>query len=108
MIQERIKKYYPAIQLPQVFQEDDRGFFRCCKPVLVLGDSSGDTWKNDVNSAWIKINDPADSFEFVLEKNGAPVIGYNLTVNEFINEENAFYTTIFWDQVLNLISSNMK
>ena len=101
ILQERIKKFYASIQLPFVFEEEDRGFFRCCKPVLVLGDSSGDTWKNDVNSAWIKISDPADTFEFILEKDGVPVVFYNLTVNEFPNEENAFYTTIFWNDVLN-------
>ena len=101
ILQQRTQKFYPSIQLPQTFEDENRGFFRCCEPVLVLGDSTGDTWKNDVNSAWIKLNDPSDQFEFVLEKNGIPVTNYSLTVNNFANEQNAFYTTIFWDEVLN-------
>jgi hypothetical protein len=100
ILQQRIEKFYPGIQLPQVFEEEDRGFFRCCKPVLMLGDNGGDTWKNDVTSAWIKLSDPADTFEFVLEKDGVVVTAYSLTVNEFAEEENAFYTTISWGEVL--------
>jgi len=99
--QERIEKFYAAIQLPVIFEEQNRGFFKCCEPVVVLGSNAPETWKNDVNSAWIKISDPTDSFDFVLEKDGVPVTIYSLTINEFPNEENAYYTTIFWNEVLN-------
>lgn len=100
--QQRIEKFYNSIQLPVIFEEQNRGFFRCCEPVIVLGSNDPETWKNDVNSAWIKISDPADSFNFILELDDVPVTNYVLTVNEFPNEDNAFYTTIFWNEVLNL------
>lgn len=102
ILQERIKRFYSAIQLPQVFEEEDRGFFKCCDPLLVLGSGSGDSWKNDVNSAWIKLSDPADTATFELHKDDVLFSPYVMTVNEFPNEPNAFYTTVFWDDVLAL------
>jgi hypothetical protein len=102
ILQERIKRKYDAIQLPQVFEEEDRGFFKCCDPVLVLGDPSGESCKNDVNSAWIKLSDPADTATFELYKDDEIFAPYVMTINEFPNEANAFYTTIFWDDVLAL------
>jgi hypothetical protein len=69
---------------------------------MVLAGGEPESWKNDVSSAWIKVSDPADLFEFVLEKDGIPVTSYALTVEEFPNEENAYYTTIQWRDVLAL------
>lgn len=97
-IQERIKKNYKSIKLPEIFEEQDRGFFKCCVPLLVLAGGS-QTWENDVNSAWLKISDPSDPYEFILEKDGQPTT-YTPTPNEFPNEPNAFYTTIRWADVL--------
>lgn len=101
MIQERIFKKYDAIQLPTPFVEQDRGFKICCDPLLVLAGGT-ESWKNDVSSAWIKVSDPADTFDFILEKDGVPVTFYSLTIEEFPNEDNAFYTTIKWSEVLPL------
>jgi len=99
--QERIQKFYGSIQLPVVFEEQNRGFFKCCEPFLVLASNDPETWKTDVNSAWFKKSDPADVVTFTLEKNGVPVTVYSLTINDFPNEDNAIYTTINWIDVLN-------
>lgn len=100
MIQERIFKKYNSVKLPDIFEEEDRGFFKCCSPMLVLASASSDTWKNDKSSAWIKLSSPADSFSFVLKKNGVTT-SYVPTPNPFVNESNAYYTTVNWNDVLN-------
>ena len=96
--QERIKQFYPAIKIPKVFEEEDRGFVRCCKPLLVLAGGT-ETWQNDINSAWLKLADPSDTVTFTLEKEGTPAI-YQPTKIEFPNEPNAFYATVPWFDVL--------
>lgn len=98
--QERIEKEYFSIQLPVVFQEDDRGFFKCCETQLVLADpTSEDTWKNDINSAWVKLSDPSDSATILLTKEGTATT-YPITIQNFVNEPNAIYRTIKWRDVL--------
>jgi len=102
-IEDRHQREYKSIKLPQIFEEQDRGFKICCDcPMLVLAGGGSETWKNDVTSAWIKVSDPSDSFGFILEKDGQPVTLYTPTVEEFPNEENAYYTTIKWKDVLPL------
>lgn len=101
-IEDRDFRVYESIKLPIVFTEQNRGFKICCDPLMVLAGGDTDSWKNDVSSAWIKISDPTDQFDFVLEKDGIPVTSYTLIVEEFPNEENAFYTTIQWRDVLAL------
>ena len=101
-IEDRDFRVYESIKLPIVFTEQNRGFKICCDPLMVLAGGDTDSWKNDVSSAWIKISDPTDQFDFVLEKDGIPVTSYTLIVEEFPNEENAFYTTIQWRDVLSL------
>jgi len=99
-IQERTKKEYQSIRLPEVFMEQDRGFKVCCDcPMLVLGSPESETWKTDKTSAWIKLSSPADSSSFTLLKNGQPV-AFTPDVFSFPNEPNAFYTTINWFNVL--------
>ena len=100
MIQERVFSIYPAISLPIVTQDEDRGFFKCCERLLVLANGSSNTWENDVNSAWIKLSDPTDTVTFTLLNSSGLATTYTPTTNEFINEENAFYTTIPWADVL--------
>jgi hypothetical protein len=97
--QDRTRKYYNSIRLPEVFQEQDRGLKDCCCKYKVLGDASGDTFKNDKTSAWIKLSDTSDTATFVLKKNGIATT-YTPTSNVFINESNARYTTIDWGSVL--------
>jgi hypothetical protein len=102
-IEDRHARQYDSIKLPEVFIEQDRGFKICCDcPMLVLAGGGSETWKNDVTSAWIKVSDPSDSFGFILEKDGQPVTSYTPTVEEFPNEDNAYYTTIQWKDVLPL------
>jgi len=103
MLQERIKTFYKGVQLPVVFSEQDRGFFKCCEPMKVLAGNGLESWKNDVSSAWIKTSDPSDSFTFkVVNSQGLPVAGYVVSVNEFPNEAGAYYTTVNWLDILNL------
>jgi hypothetical protein len=101
-IEDRDFRVYESIKLPMVFTEQNRGFKICCDPLMVLAGGETESWKNDVSSAWIKVSDPSDLFEFILEKDGVPVTSYALTVEEFPNEENAYYTTIQWRDVLAL------
>lgn len=100
--EERIQAYFPCVQLPFSFEEEDRGFKICGEPMRVLGSPSSDSWKNDITSAWIKLSDPTDTFEFKLEKDGIEITSYNFIYEEFPNEENAFYTTISWNDILTL------
>lgn len=99
-IEERIFSEYDSIQLPQVFMEEDRGFFKCCEPQLVLASTtSTDTWKNDITSAWVKLSDPSDSATILLTKDGQPT-SYAISIITFPNEPNAIYRTIYWRDVL--------
>jgi hypothetical protein len=101
MLQERIKKFYPSIQLPEVFEEDDRGFAKCCHKFLVLAGGDSESWKNDVTSAWIKLADPSDTFSFVLVDADTQIAtSYTPTDQPFANEDNAYFTTIHWRDVL--------
>ncbi len=97
--QDRTFKRFDSIRLPEVFQEQDRGLKDCCCKYNVLGDASGDSFKNDVTSAWIKLSDLSDTGIFILKKSGVATI-YTPTSNQFINEPNARYTTIDWGAVL--------
>jgi hypothetical protein len=99
-IEERIFKDYESIKLPEIFEEEDRGWFKCCDPQLVLADPvSSDTWKNDVNSAWIKLSDPTDTATIELTKDGSPTT-YPVTIVQFPEEPLAIYRTIYWQDVL--------
>jgi len=102
-IEDRHQRKYDAIQLPVIFEEQNRGWKGCCdcEPMLALASPDPETWKNDVTSAWIKLSDPTDTVQFVLRKNGVDAT-YIPTVNAFINESDAYYTTIKWIDVLTL------
>lgn len=83
-----------------VFEEEDRGFAKCCIPMKVLASSGPDSWKNDVTSAWLKLSDPSDTFTFELvDENDDPTI-FQPTIEPFPNEPNAFYATVPWKDVL--------
>lgn len=98
-IEDRHERKFDAIRLPEVFEEQDRGFKICCDcPMLVLGGGTK-SWENDITSSWIKLSSVSDSAAFVLKKDGI-ISSYTPLVYEFPNEENAFYTTIPWTDVL--------
>jgi hypothetical protein len=99
-LQDRTFKKYNSIRLPEIFEEQDRGYFRCCCPFDVLAGGGSETWKNDVTSAWIKLSSPSDSATAILYKNGVAAI-YEPIQSAFVNEPNAFYWTIPWIDVLN-------
>jgi hypothetical protein len=96
--QERIEEFFSSVKLPEVFEEQDRGFFRCCCPFSVLA-SDGPTWENDITSAWIKLSSGSDTTSAVLLKNGQPT-AYTPTIQAFPNDVNAYYWTINWNDVL--------
>ena len=98
--EDRTKKSFSSIKLPENFVEEDRGVKECCCKFLVLASPSSDTWKSDVTSAWIKTSDPSDTFDFKLYKNGV-LTTYNPTENQFPADSLAYYTTIKWIDVLN-------
>jgi hypothetical protein len=98
--EERIFRKYDSIKLPEIFVEDNRGDISCCCKYLVLAGNGTESWKNDKTSAWIKISNSGDVFEFQLSKHGVPT-NYIPTPKPFVNEPNAFFTTIEWSDVLN-------
>jgi len=101
-VEDRTEREYKSIKLPQIFNEQDRGWKDCCcEPMLVLAGGGNETWKNDVTSAWIKLSDPTDSVSFDLYKDGV-LSSYVPSLVPFPRENNAFYTTIRWNDVLNL------
>lgn len=99
ILQDRTFRKYDSISLPEIFEEQDRGYFRCCCPFNVLADGSSDTWKNDVTSAWIKLSSAGDVATAELYKNGV-LTTYTPVPVPFVNEPNAFYWTIQWKDVL--------
>lgn len=98
-LEDRHKETFQAVKLPQPFVEDDRGEKKCCCKYLVLADDSGDSFKNDITSAWVKVSDPNDTFDFKLFKDGN-VTNYTPNPQEFPNEDNAYYVTINWADVI--------
>lgn len=98
-LQQRDFKKYSSIKLPVVFEEEDRGFFRCCEPELVLASNTADTWKNDKTAAWIKLSNAIDTVTFGLTKDGQPA-SYVPTVNTMPAEQFGFFTVIDWKTVL--------
>ena len=99
ILQDRTFKKYDSIKLPKIFEEEDRGYFRCCCPFIVMADGSTDSWKNDVTSAWLKLSNEFDTYDAQLYKNGT-LANYQPTAVAFINEPNAYYWTIQWKDVL--------
>jgi hypothetical protein len=102
MLQERIFKEYPSVKIPESFQEQERGFFLCCENIKVLAGNGLESWKNDVESAWIKLSQPSDTFEFILRKSGVETVNYTPVSVPFVEEPDAFYCTIKWADVLAL------
>lgn len=98
--EDRIFREYKTVKLPVIFEEENRGFFRCCCNFLVLASNTADSWKNDVTSAWVKLSDPEDTVTAVLKKGCCADAEYQPVPVAFVNEENAFYWTIPWKDVL--------
>ncbi len=97
--EDRIFRQYEVVKLPDTFVEQNRGLKDCCCSYYVLGSPDQETWKKDQTSAWIKLSDLGDTHTFTLYKNGQPTT-YVCPNYSFVNEPNAFYTTIEWSDVL--------
>lgn len=76
----------------------------CCYPMLVLAKvNEKETWKNDVTSAWWKVNDELlDDVTFALYKKGDVLASYQPSTNRFVNDSTTFGATINWQDVLAL------
>jgi len=102
IIQNRTKKEYNSVKLPEIFIEENRGYFRCCCEANVLASTtSSDSWKNDITSAWIKLSDLTDTATFELYKDGQ-LATYQPTPVTFPKEPLARYVTIPWSSVLGI------
>lgn len=97
--EDRIFRAYDVIKLPEIFIEQNRGIKDCCCSYYVLASADTESWKNDVTSAWVKLSGVGDTHEFTLLKNGQPTT-YVCPNYTFINEPNAYYTTVEWRDVL--------
>lgn len=96
--EDRFFRKYEAIKLPENFQDPNRGLKDCCCEIMVLASSSSNSWENDLTSAWIKLNDGGTA-TFKLLKEGNET-NYTPQPNNFLNEPNAIYTTVNWNDVL--------
>ena len=98
-VEDRTEKSYESIKIPTTFTEENKGIKDCCCKYLVLADTSNDSWKNDLISAWVKVSDVADSYAFKLYKNGV-LTSYTPVAVQFPFDNLAYYTTINWKDVL--------
>ena len=98
-LEDRHKKEFNVIRLPETFTEQNRGFIDCCCEYMVLASEDPETWKNDITSAWVKLSDAVDVQEFKIYKDGVDT-GEVPTVFNFPNEENAKYITVYWKEIL--------
>ena len=99
-VEDRHQRKYDAIQLPEVFEEEDRGFAKCCTKLLVLANGTSNTEENDVSSAWLNLSDPSDTFEFVVVDDNDVPTSFQPDAEAFPNEENAYFFTVQWKDIL--------
>ena len=97
--EDRAQFHFQSIKFPPIFVEQNRGLKDCCCEQIVLAGGGTESWKNDKSSAWIKLSSFDDSVSFKLTKCGV-VTNYEPTPIAFVNEPNAYYTTINWADVL--------
>ena len=100
MPEQRVTQFFSSVKLPETPASLEFDQFECCERLLVLADSSDDvSYKNDVTSAWIKLASISDTYSFNLTKDGVATT-YTPTPKAFVKENNAFYITIPWREVL--------
>lgn len=100
MPEQRVTQFFSSVKLPETPASLEFDQFECCERLLVLADSSDDvSYKNDITSAWIKLASVSDTYSFNLTKDGIATV-YNPTPKAFVKENNAFYVTIPWREVL--------
>ena len=98
-VEDRHLQEFKSIKLPKVCVDEDRGITDCCCEYLILASASSNSWENDVTSAWIKLSENSDSVDFKLYKNNQ-LTTYQPTILPITNQENGYYCTIDWFQVL--------
>lgn len=99
----RTKREFKIIQLPKVTTIEDYGVKDCCDVYNVFAEiTPTETWKNDVTSAWAKLNESTDTATFTLKKDDVALVNYTLTINNFdiTKEPYSKYVTINWSDVL--------
>ena len=101
----RVKRVYKTVTLPKVVTIEDYGVKDCCDIYNVFAQTvKTDEWKNDVTSAWVKLNESADTATFSLKKDGVALSNYTLVVKSFDTDKEQYskYVTINWSEVLAL------
>lgn len=96
--EDRYAEFFGSVKLPSTFEEQNRGLKDCCCKQMVLASEEGESWKNDITSAWIKLSSGLDNFTFELLKEGQST-NYVPQPVQFVNDL-AYYTTIEWKDVL--------
>lgn len=93
-----------VVSFPTGNEEEDRGVTSCCDPFVVLGDIvDPDSYKNDIELAFEKKTDAADTVTFTIEKCGTAGLLTNLgTVAVFPEDSLAIGFMFDWRQYLDL------
>jgi len=77
------------------------GVSECCDPYLVLAHlTDNESWKNDVNSFWFKLDFSTEEVYFRLYNNNNELATYQADPVPFNADDLAYYATINWQQVL--------
>lgn len=98
----RFKEDVAIVTFPAGFLEENRGLKVCCKRGLKLADvADTDIFKNDLSGVFVRVSDPTDIVEFVIEKcslaNPLPQLG-DLAI--FPNDDFARGFIFDWRQYL--------
>ena len=100
MMQERIKENVLLITIPFQFDDENRGYFECCEPELVMAStSSTDSWKNDIFPDWMKLFSSSDTVSWKLKKGGVDAL-WQPVVKSFPNDLYSKYVEVIWRDVL--------
>ena len=99
----RFKEKVAIIRFPQGFSEEDRGVkLGCCTNFQVLASTtSNDTWKNDIELAYVKKSTLTDIVTFTIEKCGTSGLLPNLGDTAVFNQDSLAAGFMFdWKQYL--------
>jgi hypothetical protein len=104
----RFKEDIDVISFPKGFIEEDRSFKECCDPFLVLADAiSSDSYKNDLELAYIKKGLVSDAVTFTIEDCSGTILPNLGTVAVFPNDLLAVGFIYDWQQYLQTYGPNI-
>jgi hypothetical protein len=97
----RTKKCFKVTKKIEAIPTEDYDIDECCEPTLVLAHlTDTETWKNDLSSAWQKLDFATDLLEFKLYTHNDVLTSYQPDKIQFSVNELDFYCTVDWQQVL--------